>query len=432
MSWTLWPGLAFWGLSLFPLFRILKPQASTRNSPDLELSPGREGILFAGLTAVTIFFRAYKINYLPDGIFADRAEVACGALRILHDHWRPFLEALSLHVPELNIYYLAAGWFKLFGSSPEIFSYFDVFLSTAGVLLAYGVFRQWSGPRTALLSFYFLAVMRWNFVFAHKIYYQSQTVFFMMLALFFLLLARSRGKGWWAAAGFFLAAGLYSYQALKAVPLFFILYMFFEFRTDPSARQRNAWSWLVFWLSFLCFAAPLLGWMTQSQSLGRREAEVSVFAKIKTENSLRPLWTNLCDGAAIFNRRYDTNGQSNFGGRRMLDDVTGVLFILGLAYAASRLKEKPTFYAAAGLGVMSLPALLSENGGHAGRMLGITPFIAYLCALLIMEIRVKWKSLGPAKGPAKFWGTVGMAGLLGAAALINFQDYFGGQIRDPA
>jgi len=81
---------------------------------------------------------------------------------------------------------------------------------------------------------------------------------------------------------------------------------------------------------------------------------------------------------------------------------------------------------------MSLPALLSENGGHAGRMLGITPFIAYLCALLIMEIRVKWKSLGPAKGPAKFWGTVGMAGLLGAAALINFQDYFGSQIRDPA
>ena len=146
-----------------------------------------------------IYLRASGANHYPSGIFADRAEVACGALRILHDHWRPSLEALNLHVPEWWIYYMAAGWFKIFGESPEIFAYFDVFLSTAGIVLMYTAFRQWSGPFPALLAFFLLAVMRWNFAFAHQIYFQSQTVFFMSLTLAALFYALRKQKPVWAA-----------------------------------------------------------------------------------------------------------------------------------------------------------------------------------------------------------------------------------------
>jgi hypothetical protein len=252
-----------------------------------------------------------------------------------------------------------------------------------------------------------------------------------MLALTVLLYALRRRKSrLFAAAGFFLALGLYSYQACKAFPLFIFLCMAFEFLRSREEWKKDRGRWLVFWLSFLVCAAPLLNWMVREGSLGRREAEVSIFSKIRSEGNLSPLVKNLEDGAAIFNRRYDTNSQSNYGGRRMLDDGTGAVFLLAFAYAFFKVKQKPYFYGLSGLLVMSLPALFSENGGHAGRMLGLTPFIAYLCSLFLGDLYAQWEVSFPA-GRKGIIGGLGFLFLAGCAAQ-NYYLYFIRQSADPA
>ncbi|HJT23981.1 MAG TPA: hypothetical protein VJ873_05360 [bacterium] len=429
--WTFWVGIGFYGLGLSLFFKVLPP-AREGDGPDGGISPSVEIPAFLFLAALTVFFRVYGINRFPDGVFADRAEVALGGLRILNDHWRPFLEGLSQHVPEVCIYYLAAGWIKLFGNSPEVFSYFDATLSVLGVLVFYWVFRQWTSPRTALLALFFLAVMRWNFVFGHQIYYQCQTVLFMAPALG--LLFYSLGKKRWpfaALAGLTTSLGLYSYQAFKAFPLFVLLVMAYEFFKDRKGFKGQERSWAVFWLAFTMGAAPLLGWMMDQGKVGRREAEVSVFSKVRTEGSAAPLWRNVRDAALMFNRQGDSNSQSNFESHRMLDDVTGVFFVLGVGWALRRFKDRPSFYALAGLGVMSLPSLFSINGGHAGRMLGTTPFTALLCALSAFEVWARGRAFLPKK-PGFRWGLrMGAAGLLAAAALLNFHAYFHQQASDP-
>ncbi len=428
---TLWIGLGFYGLSLALLWKILPPSIPAPSSP-IAVSPRVEIPAFLLLAALAFFFRAYGANRFPDGVFADRAEVALGALRILNEHWRPFTDALSLHVPEVCVYYLAALWMKFFGPAPQVFSYFDAALSTLGALGFYWVFRLWAGPATALPALFFLAVMRWNFAFGHQVYYQCQTVLFMAPALGLLFYALLKNRWPFAALGGLVAGlGLYAYQSFKAFPILLLLILAFEWARDPKGLRQKALPWAAFGLTFLLTAAPLASWMLQNGEIGRRESEVSVVTEIRDQQSLTPVWRNLRDAAFMFNRQGDINHQSNYASRRMLDDVTGAIFLLGFFHALARFKERKYFYALAGLYAMSLPSLLSINGGHAGRMLGATPFTALLCGLL-------WAD-GGRQARVVFQGQRGLqrgawvlaACLLGLSAFLNFHAYFVEQASDP-
>ena len=261
-----------------------------------------EGLFFLFILVLGLFLRAYGANRFPSGIFClTGPRVACGALQILNHHWRPFLDALNLHVPELCIYYMVAGWFKLFGTTPEAFAYFDVFLSTAGIVLMYIAFRQWMSPFPALLAFFFLAVMRCNFAFAHQLYFQSQTVFFMGLTLAPLFYALRAHKPVIAAlAGLALGTGLYAYQSFKAVPLLVAVLMLFEIFQEREKFARNREVWAVLWIVFFLATMPYLGWVFQNGSLGRRDAEVSILVRIHSENSLMPFLENIRDMARMF------------------------------------------------------------------------------------------------------------------------------------
>jgi hypothetical protein len=324
-----------------------------------------------------------------------------------------------------------AGWFALFGSLSQTYAYFDVVLSALGVVLAYLFFRQVTSPKVALLAFFFLAVMRFNFAFAHQVYFQSQSVLFLSLTFVFLLTAFRRNQpGFALVSGAAMAAALTAYQACKAIPILVLAYSAFEFFKDRATFKKNARVWIFLGVSFLCFAAPYFYWTAQTGELGRRDAEVSVLTSIRETGSLKPLWANIRDEARMFNRQADNNTQADFGRHRMLDDGMGILFVLGFFYALTRLRERPFFLAVAGTVILSLPSILSIEGGHAGRSLGVTPFVALTCALFLREVFRRWKGLNLGRSA---WGAgILVCLLLAFIAWQNFHDYFQVQARDPA
>jgi hypothetical protein len=152
---------------------------------------------------------------------------------------------------------------------------------------------------------------------------------------------------------------------------------------------------------------------------------------IQKEKSPQPLLRNVVAAAGMFNRQGDSIHQANFESRRMLDDVTGPLFLLALFYGLIRFRERAYGLAVAGFAVFCLPAVLSVNGDHAGRMLGATPFIAYLVGLLLMDTWDWWAASEGKNRTLKRIGAAGVGLLLAAAALENFQTYFFRQVLDP-
>jgi len=427
LAWTLGPGILFYALG----FLLLRRAWASPTQPLAPITPRTEWISFLLILGVALAFRLPLPGY-PAGVFADRAEVALGAQRILSGGWWPGLELLSHHVPEIPIYYLVAGWFALFGASPQAFAYFDMALSLLGLVAVYFFLRETAGARAALWAFFLLAVMRWNFAFAHQIYFQAQSPLLVGLALGAFYAALRKDSAWRAAlAGALGAAGLYAYQAGKALPILLLACAGFEFLRDAKGFRKRAPLYGAMAAAFVLLAVPYFYRVACTGELGRRDAEVSVLRALEAQKSPAPLAVNFAKQALMFNRQADNNTQADFNRHRMLDDGTGILFVLGFFYALTRLRERPFFLAAAGVCVMSLPSLLSVDAGHAGRSLGATPFVALSAALLLERLASHWRAANP-KGPWAWAAPVGLGLFLTFIVFENAWDYYGVQVKNPA
>ncbi len=364
-----------------------------------EKLPSRvEWVAFAVIMLIAIFFRTYQIKDIPAGLFIDEGFAGYGALKVLHEHWRFFYIPEPHQHPSMFIY-LIALWFMVLSPTALHFTLFSVFMGLASLPFIYWTYRQWAGPRVALVSLFILSVMRWNVNFTRNSQRTELMPFFMFSSISFFLYGYQNGKRWAIlTSAVFLGAGLYTYQSYKIFPFLIVLYVAYEAVANFKKFRTNWLSIAIAAGIFLLIASPLISLMVQWRSVGPREDQISMVSKIKAEHSLQPLIQNTAITALMFNRRGDPNPRHNLQDHRMLDDVTGVLFFLGVFYALSRVNRRKYFYALAGLAVMTLPCLLSTDAAHANRMMGTTPFICFLAAVplgaLWGRIRASFKGRG--------------------------------------
>lgn len=305
----------------------------------------------------------------------DQGLIGQCALRILHEGWRPFGEVFDYEVPETVLFYQMAGWFGLLGSSYFTFHLFFTTLSLAAFPLIYWMIRQWAGQGTALLSLFILAVMRWNWIEPRNGYPSIQVPFYLFGALAFWFYGHRNEKKWALTfSALFVGVGFYTYQAFKIVPLLMAIFAIDEYFRQ---KKKSLKPFLLYFILILALISPLLVLMAQRGQIGHREAGLFIGTKVLQESSLKPLWDVWTGTALMFNRAGDTNPRHNIPGHRMLDDVTAVFFILGLALAWRHRKEPGFFYPLVGFGVMSLTGLLSTDPAHSNRLVSLTPFVAF-------------------------------------------------------
>ena len=373
LPWTLLPGLALYALALWLFYRSLSSFSPSQDSKPL--SSRVEWTLFLFILILAFGFRIYRIDSIPSGMHTDQGLIGQCALRILHEGWRPFGEVFDYEVPEVALFYQMAGWFALVGSSYFTFHLFFTLLALVAFPLIYWTVRQWAGQRTALLSLFILAAMRWNWIEPRNGYPSIQIPFYLFGALAFWFYGHRKGKRWAIyLSALFVGAGFYTYQAFKIVPLLMVVFALDEYFHQ---KKKSLKPYVLYFLLILVLIAPLLAVMAQRGNIGHREAGLFIGSKVMQEGSLKPLWDVWAGTALMFNRMGDTNPRHNIPGHRMLDDVTAVFFILGLALAWRRRKEPGFFYPLVGFGMMSLTGLLSTDPAHSNRLVSLTPFVAF-------------------------------------------------------
>ncbi len=362
--------------------------------------PLEAGIL-AFLFGIAAFFRLFRLDQMPPGVFYDQGFMGWASLRILHEGWHPFWVEEPLHCSSLLFYQLAA-WFALFKPSPAgFFSYF-VFMSLLSFGFIYWTFRQLAGPRMALLAFYILAVMRWNVNFSRNGFPSIQVLFYMFGTISFLLYGLRNRKTWpFLASAVFFSLGFYTYQAYKVVPLLLLVLALYKLCVDGWESIRVHGRGIVaFGCVVLILVTPFFYVSYKNKNLGLRETYLNIFAEMKERHSVSPLVDMVTRTAKMFNREGDNNERHNIPNYRMLDDVTAALFVLGFFYALRLVQRRKYFFAVAGFLVMCLPCVLSQDAAHANRMMGTTPFLAFLAAVPIAAIwgrvRHQWGGTGEA------------------------------------
>ncbi len=424
---TLFPALAFYGLALYFGWTALRSEKAEFLKE--KAMPARvEWVFFSLLLALAAFLRVYKLDEIPSGVYLDASGPALYALKMLHEGFHPPFMLPAFAANPSYLVYLLAFWFRWFSPTPEHLFLFYVFFAVAALPLVYWTFRQLTGPRTALLTLYFIVVMRWHLVFSRMGFRGIQVPFYMFGTMAFFLYGLKQRKAWpFFAAALFFTGGLYTYQAFKAFPLLLVLLLVYEWHRDPKAFKALLRPLLASVFLGFALAAPLVQYWVQQGSLGTRESELFIGKTVVEQNSLQPLVDKFLQTALMFNRQGEEQPRHNFKNHRILDDVTGMFFVLGLGLALWKRTERSCYYALCGFAVMSLPGLLSNEVTQSHRMLGALPFVAFFASIAVLSWQRGMEERFPSLRP---WLRGLVVGLLLFAAVDNFKTYFVDQAGD--
>jgi len=420
--WTLWPGIGLMAAALWQSRRALDSTITTGTFKG-------ERLIFALVILLAVFFHFWRLGEFPAGLHQDLGEMGLCAMRIWREGWRPLEEAFQYPTPFLTDFYSMAAWFALVGSSLFSIQLFFILFSLAALPVLYLFFRKLAGVPAALLTLFFFATMRWQWVEARNPHPSCEAPLYV-LGVMALLLAgfQNRKPLYLAGAAFVSGLGLYAYQSLKSLFLLMAAIALFEYFQFPKDRKGvlKALKWVV--PVFLILALPLIKYFFDEGTLGQRESGAFILPTLLLKGSLMPLLQSVVGAALMLNRAADMDPFHNLPGHRMLDDVTGVLFWIGLALAWRWRKERRGAYPLLGFGVMLLPGLLTNEGWATQRYTGILPFVAYFAAL---------GTVGLGNAFARAWKgkrtVLWVAGVLLVAAVTaqNAFTYFGLEASNP-
>jgi hypothetical protein len=224
------------------------------------------------------------------------------------------------------------------------------------------------------------------------------------------------------ASALVLGLGFYTYQLFKVVPLLFFLYALYEKKRGFSLRRLVPWAVLL-----LAFALPLLAYFATNRTMGNRERDLFIGQAVVSQKSLAPVWRQTAADCLMFNRRGDGNPRHNLPGTPMLDDVTGVLFVLGLGLAWFRRRDRAGLYPLAGFLLFMAVGSLTDDPANSNRLWILSVFAAYFAGLALEEIRLR---LAAFNVPKLFMTSCALI-LLALLAVLNTRIYFDQMAQSP-
>jgi 4-amino-4-deoxy-L-arabinose transferase-like glycosyltransferase len=360
------------------------------------------------------FFRFWKLNEIPPGLYPDVAINGNEAFFSLKN------KDFKVFYPEnygregLMIWLIALS-FKIFGVS--VLS-IRVVSATIGALTVLGLYllakelfyydRELS-DKISLLSSFFLAVSFWHTNFS-RIGFRAILLPFVLVFSFYFLLKSYRKKTIFNSilAGIFFGLGFYTYTSFRmAVLILPFIFVSFWFLYKRERFQQKFLILTSFFLLSTFFVALPIGiyFLKNPQDFISRAAPVSVF---KAENPTKEFLKSLILHLGMFNFYGDPNWRHNFSEKPMLFWPVGILFLIGIIVSINELiKFRKNKNLSLVIGywllviwflIMLLPGILTREGlPHSLRVIGVIPPVFIFSGLgafwvyQILEKRIKNK-----------------------------------------
>lgn len=327
-----------------------------------------------GCTLIALFLRLIYLDQLPVGMWRDEARHGLLALRILSDPtFRPVYVPTVADLPAL-LFYMASvpiGWFGAHAWTIRIVP------ALAGAVtppVLYFAARPLFGARVALLAALVLTVSVWHVTVSRFAFPMTIGVLLSLLAIGLLLRLLLRAGRMWVlqalVAGF--AAGLapYAYHASRLTPLTVAVVVVIVLGRDRSAWRAAMPRLVVMGVSLLVALGPLIGYaFSHWDAYNQRIQQTSVFNadSLAARAPAARLEENIALNLGLWNERGDRIGRHNLPGAPLLDPISGVLFLIGVALMLALWRERRVQVVAAWLGVSLIPGLFSIEAPHALR-----------------------------------------------------------------
>ncbi|MFV9504520.1 MAG: hypothetical protein AB4911_08125 [Oscillochloridaceae bacterium umkhey_bin13] len=365
--------------------------------PTSDLSQ-RQALGILGLILVlALGLRLFRLDELPFGLWRDEARHGWFAqlIRDFPDYRPIYLASNRVNMPALGIYpFAVALW--LWGEQLWAMRLMASLAGALTVLPLYGLATLLSGRRSlGLLAAFLLATSSWHIAVGRLAF---PTIFDPLLTLSGLTLVflafqplgphanrplslrMLAGSG----AGVCLGLAVQTYHTGRVAPLVAAWLALLLL-----GQHWRAWrNWLVVGgvtlLTFLLTLGPLLSYALQQPAAFNDRVNAVFLLSPEVLRAQAPL-SALDDALGLhllmFHVTGDLNGRHHVPGRPMLDYLTGLGLVLGLAGLLRRPLAWQTLFLFGAIGVSLLPSALAMNAPHGLRAIGALAFVCIIAAL---------------------------------------------------
>lgn len=383
-------------------------------------------ILLGVIVLLAIFFRFYKLDKLPPGLFADEAANGVDIVhRIFKGDFQPMY--LTNGPRESLFFFLQAIFVKLIGNTVLALRIAPAMIGVGAVVALYYWGTDWFGRRVGLFAAFFMAVNPWVVVISRDGFRASMTPLMVALVAYFGGKAlKTKQTKYYIIAGLVLGLGAYTYTAFQlmiAAVVGFIAYIALFRRGWFKGQMKN------FGLGALTFAIiliPLGAFTVTHREALSRASGTSILNK--DLNHGNPAGTLLDSGQKTlleYNFVGDANPRHNVPSEPHLNTFVGIMFVLGILICLFSL-QRSKYFAVLGISLaMMLPSILTAEGlPHGLRSIGSSPGVILLAAIGLSYFLGRWYTIFPINSIARNVGLTFVVVLLLATGVQGYKAYF--------
>ena len=234
--------------------------------------------------------------------------------------------------------------------------------------------------------------------------------------------------------------GLHTYTGFRIFPIALVIYVVYGFVLGKERIRQSLSGLLILAAVVIMTFAPLGAWAVQHwPEFSARMGQTSVFAGKNTPaERMAALESSLRRHVPMINYHGDGNGRHNLPGAPAVDFVTGLTFVVGLAYCLYRWRS-PVYLLFAAWFVVTMMAGIMSLDWEAPQQARTIVAIPAICAIAAMTLGKVWESWDAAVAtlrPAlvRNLGRVVIASLVTAllclVGYVNYNRYFNQQMQN--
>ena len=290
---------------------------------------------------LAVFFRFYKLDSLPPGLFPDEAANGLDIFGILErQDYRVVYNTNGSR--EALFFYMQAVFVHFMGNTTLALRMAPALMGVVSVLVIYLATKAWFNRRTALVAAFFFAVNPWIVTIQRNGFRASLVPLFVGLVMWFGAKAYKTNKTiYYILAALAAGLGFYTYTIFYMIIPAFILGAFYMLLLRRPWLKQN-WKKLLLGLAVLGLVVSPLAVISiqNSRNSTNRVSDVSFLNKdLNGGKPLQTLVTGTAKTLLQYNIAGDENNRHNFDGLPLLNMFVGLMFLLGVVVCLFNFKK---------------------------------------------------------------------------------------------
>jgi len=319
-----------------------------------------------GSMLVGAFYRFYRLEEIPREMGCDLPLIYQNVKLILEGE---FLVFFPVHPGREGLFfYLAAPYARLFGLDHYGIKFASACIGVLTIPVLYLLTRELFGQEAGVYSAFFLSVARWHIILSRTGLRGILTPLFVVLVWYGLVRAMRTGRrSYFFWTGCALGLGLYTYNAFIIMPFAIVVCLGVYVVVDRGNFLRRHWKdTLLLFLVALSVFIPLgrYAWDEPKMYLYRVATRVTSMESQLPADILTVLLDNFRKAVLMFNYVGDSVFIANVPFERQLGFASGILFVLGLAYALAHWRREYNVLVLGFLFFTVMPTVLSIAFPH--------------------------------------------------------------------